>query len=124
MTREVRLGIVGYGAQGSVYARMIAEGQVPGMALGAVADRNPQRRESVALEHPDTPRYASHEELIASGQVDAVVTTLPHYDHPAVAIAALDAGLHVLVEKPAAVYTKQVRELIEAAEAKPELTFA
>ena len=124
MTREVRLGIVGYGAQGSVYARMIAEGQVPGMALGAVADRNPQRRESVALEHPDTPRYASHEELIASGQVDAVVTTLPHYDHPAVAIAALDAGLHVLVEKPAAIYTKQVRELIEAAEAKPELTFA
>ena len=124
MTREVRLGIVGYGAQGSVYARMIADGQVPGMALGAIADRNPQRRESVALEHPDTPRYASHEELIASGQVDAVVTTLPHYDHPAVAIAALDAGLHVLVEKPAAVYTKQVRELIEAAEAKPELTFA
>ncbi|WP_277051396.1 Gfo/Idh/MocA family protein [Ruania albidiflava] len=124
MTREVRLGIVGYGAQGSVYAQMIADGQVPGMALGAIADRNPQRREAVAREHPDTPLHTSHEELIASRQVDAVITTLPHYDHPAVAMAALDAGLHVLVEKPAAVYTKQVRELIEAADAKPELTFA
>ncbi|WP_022918037.1 Gfo/Idh/MocA family protein [Ruania albidiflava] len=124
MTREVRLGIVGYGAQGSVYAQMIAGGQVPGMTLGAIADRNPARREVVAREHPDTPLHEGHEELIAGGQVDAVITTLPHYDHPAVAIAALDAGLHVLVEKPAAVYTKQVRELIEAAEAKPELTFA
>src|SRR5699024_10221022 len=103
VTREVRLGIVGYGAQGSVYARMIADGQVPGMALGALADRHAQPRQGVARRDPDT---------------------LPHYDHPAVAMPALDAGLHVLVEKPAAVYTKQVRELIEAAEAKPELTFA
>src|SRR5699024_9213672 len=60
----------------------------------------------------------------ARRQEEPVGTTLPHADHPAVAMAALDAGLHVLVEKPAAAYTKQVRELIEAADAKPELTFA
>ena len=124
MTDAVRLGIVGYGAQGSVYARMIADGKVPGMTLGAVADRNSETRAVIAQEHPGTPLYSGHEELIAGGEVDAVITTLPHYDHPAVAIAALEAGLHVLVEKPAAVYTRQVRELIEAAAARPELTFA
>nr|WP_268957772.1 Gfo/Idh/MocA family oxidoreductase [Ruania zhangjianzhongii] len=115
---------MGYGAQGSVYARMIADGEIPGMTLGAIADRNSDRRAVIAQEYSGTPVYSGHEELIAGGEVDAVVTTLPHYDHPAVAIAALDAGLHVLVEKPAAVFTRQVRELIEAAEAKPELTFA
>ena len=124
VTDVVRLGIVGFGAQGSVYARMVADGKIPGMALGAIADRNFERRAVIAQEHPDTPLYSGHEELIGGGGVDAVITTLPHYDHPKVAIAALEAGLHVLVEKPAAVYTTQVRELIEAAEARPELTFA
>lgn len=94
------------------------------MSLGAIADRNEGRRAEIVQEHPETPLYAGHEELIAGGEVDAVVTTLPHYDHPAVAIAALEAGLHVLVEKPAAVYTRQVGDLIAAAGARPELTFA
>jgi len=63
-------------------------------------------------------------DLLGSGTVDAVVTTVPHYLHPEMAIAALDRGIHVLVEKPAGVYTSQVRRLPEAVVAKPELTTA
>src|SRR5699024_12575521 len=66
VTREVRLGIVGYGAQGSVYARMLAGGQVPGMALGAIADRNEARREVGARARPDTPLHAGPGGLVAS----------------------------------------------------------
>ena len=61
---------------------------------------------------------------VTSGKVDAVVTTVPHYFHPEMAIFALDHGIHALVDKPAGVYTKQVREMNEFAAIKPDLTFA
>ena len=56
--------------------------------------------------------------------MDAVVTTVPHYLHPEMGIAALQAGIHALVEKPAGVYTRQVAELNAYAASRPELTFA
>jgi len=53
--------------------------------------------------------------MFASGSVDAVLIATPHYDHPPLAIKAFEKGLHVLVEKPAGVYTKQVRQMNEVA---------
>ena len=54
--------------------------------------------------------------LFESGSVDGVIIATPHYYHPPLAIEAFKSGLHVLIEKPAGVYTKQVREMNEAAE--------
>ena len=62
--------------------------------------------------------------MLDSGDVDAVVTCVPHYLHPEMGIAALRHGIHALVEKPAGVYTKQVKELNAFAATNPELTFA
>jgi predicted dehydrogenase len=62
--------------------------------------------------------------MLDSGDVDAVVTCVPHYLHPEMGIEALRRNIHALVEKPAGVYTKQVKELNAFAETKPELTFA
>ncbi len=69
------------------------------------------------------PTYDDYQSLLAGGEVDAVVTTVPHYLHPEIGIAALQAGIHALVEKPAGVYTRQVAELNAYAAARPELTF-
>jgi len=52
------------------------------------------------------------------------VTTVPHYSHAEMGIEALKRDLHALLEKPAGVYTKQVKEINEFAASKPELTFA
>ncbi|MDA8439334.1 MAG: Gfo/Idh/MocA family oxidoreductase [Propionibacterium sp.] len=119
---QVRLGIIGLGTQGSMYARFITDGMVPNMALGAIADIDPARREVGAAEY-GVPVYEDYQSLLAGGDVDAVVTTVPHYLHPEIGIAALTAGIHALVEKPAGVYTRQVRELNEVAAQHPELTF-
>ena len=124
MSRKVRLGIVGFGTQGSSYAKFITEGAVPNIELAAVADTDPGRRELVAERHPDVPVFDDFLAMLDSGQVEAVVTTVPHYLHPQFGIHALERGIHVLIEKPAGVYTKQVRELNEFAATKPELTFA
>ncbi len=118
----VRLGIIGFGVQGGSYASRIQAGDVEGMVLGAVCDIDPQRRE--AARDLGVPVHDDYRAMLASGEVDAIVTTVPHYLHPEMAIAALESGVHALVEKPAGVYAAQVRELNEVAAAHPELTYA
>ncbi len=86
--------------------------------------RTPTRTErEQAAEEYGVPVYADYRSLLAGGEVDAVVTTVPHYLHPEIGIAALEAGIHALVEKPAGVYTQQVQKLNEYAASHPELTF-
>jgi predicted dehydrogenase len=120
----IRLGIISFGVQGSTYARLIRAGLVPNMVIGAIADIDQAARTRAAQAYPDVPTYTDYQAMLGSGDVDAVVITAPHYLHPRMAIAALEAGRHVLVEKPAGVYTKQVAQLNAVAARRPELTFA
>lgn len=120
----LRLGIVGYGAQGSTYAGFIADGRTPHLSIGAICDVDPQRRAQAERDHPGVPTLEDYSNLLASGLVDAVVTCVPHYLHPEMGIEALHRGIPVLVEKPAGVYTKQVAELNRVAEQAPGVPFA
>ena len=122
--KNVRLGIIGFGAQGGMYAGLLAEGKVEGMTLGAIADDDPAKKELAAQKHAAVPFYDDYVAMLDSGDVDAVVTTVPHYLHPEMTIAALGKGIHTLTEKPAGVYTKQVQEMNDFAAAHPETTFA
>ena len=62
--------------------------------------------------HDDTKAI---QEMLDSGMINACIVAVPHYDHPKYAMACMERGIHVLVEKPAGVYTKQVREMNEFA---------
>ena len=126
---KVRYGIIGVGAQGSFYAqyltgKMAARGAAPTNAcLGALCDIDPKKKTMCEIMYPETPFYTDYKEMIASGNVDAIVTTVPHYLHPVIAIYAIEHGMPVLVEKPAGVYAKAVREMNECAAAHPEVPF-
>lgn len=110
--KQVRLGIIGVGNMGVNHLSYIMVGQVPRVTVTAVADVDPARLEYVRQRYGEKFAYFdSADALIASGKADAVLIATPHYDHPPIAIAALKAGLHVLSEKPAGVYTKQVKQL-------------
>jgi len=112
----VRMGIIGLGGMGSYHAKYMVRGEVPGLELAAVCDVRPERLDWAAKELPaSVKKFDRYEALIGSGSVDAVLVATPHYDHPPIAIAAFARGLHVLIEKPAGVYTRQVREMNEAA---------
>jgi predicted dehydrogenase len=124
MTKKPRLGIVGLGAQGSVYAGLISDGSIPNMELGAICDGNPATRRLVESKYPAAAFYDDYLTMLDSGTVDAVVICVPSYLHPQMGIDALQRGIHVLLEKPAGIYTKQVKELNAIAATKPELTFA
>lgn len=121
--KTVRMGIIGIGAQGGTYAGFLAEGKVKNMVLGAICDIDPEKKAMCAEKYPDVPFYDNYIDMLESGDVDAVITAVPHYLHPEMGIEALKRDVHALLEKPAGVYTKQVKELNEFAATKPELTF-
>lgn len=119
----VRIGIIGFGGMGSGHARYLMQGAVPGAELVAVCDVDPKRLEAAKELYGDKVKtFASADDLFAAKVVDGVIIATPHYFHPPLAIQAFQHGVHVLTEKPAGVYTKQVREMNEAA-AKSGLVF-
>lgn len=121
---KVRLGIIGIGGMGSAHANNVVDGKVPNLVLTAVADIRPVRIDWAKKNLPsEVTIFEDGEELIISGLCDAVLIATPHYLHPSFSVYALEHGLHVISEKPAGVYTKQVREMNEAA-AKSDKTFA
>lgn len=121
MSKKIRLGIIGLGAEGDMYANFLQEARVENMEIGAICDILPEKKEQA--DEYGVPFYSDYKELITSGEVDAIVTTVPHYLHPEMGIFALENNIHALVEKPVGVYTKQANELIEFANSKPELKF-
>jgi predicted dehydrogenase len=114
---SVRLGIIGIGNIGTAHINTINE-QVPDIIITAVADIDEKRRAWAVKFFGDSfPVFQDGNELIEKGSTiaDAVLVAVPHYRHPEFVIKALKAGLHVLCEKPAGVYTKQAREMNETA---------
>ena len=121
---RIRLGIIGVGNIGTGHVGNILEGRCPEVEITAAADRRESRRAWAREKLPGAALFSEGSELIASGTCDAVMICVPHYQHPPLAIDAMRHGLHTLVEKPAGVYTLQVREMNEEADRHPELTFA
>jgi predicted dehydrogenase len=122
---KVRIGIIGMGNMGSSHIKTLLEGDVPDLVLAAVADKKEARCAGASKTLPaDIPVFDDGVALIKSGKIDAVLLAVPHYQHPSLAIEAIKNGLHVMCEKPAGVYTKQVREMNEFAAARPDLVFA
>ena len=114
---KVRLGIVGAGIIGASHVKTILNSEVPEIELTAVADISPEKREQVLkLPGAGFQVFENEDELIKHGSVDAILIAVPHYQHPEIAVKAFNNGLHVLCEKPAGVYTKQAREMNNAAE--------
>ena len=113
---QVKLGIIGLGNMGSGHCNNILAGLTPELKLTAAADLRQSRRDWAKETLPDdVVLFENGDQLIESGLCDAVIIATPHYEHPRLAILAFEHGLHVMSEKPAGVYTKQVREMNEAA---------
>ena len=122
---KIRLGVIGIGNQGTKYSKHVLAGECPDFVLSAICDRNPDRiawgKENLSSE---VAYFADAEAMLDSGLIDACVITVPHYDHPKYAIACMRRGIHVMVDKPAGVYTKQVREMNEEAKKHSDVVFA
>lgn len=122
---RIKLGIIGIGNMGSGHATNIKNGKCPEIELVAIADINSDRLNwAKEQEYAENITYFNTaEEMLDSGIINACIIAVPHYDHTKYAIECMKRGIHVMVEKPAGVYTKQVREMNAEAEKHPEVVF-
>ncbi len=110
--KKVRFGIIGIGNIGTVHARYLLAGKIGDACLAAVCDNNPDKHAAIrALVGETVPLFDDARAMLQSGLIDAVIVATPHYDHPRLSMMAMRQGIHTLCEKPAGVYTAQVREM-------------
>ena len=131
--RKLKLGIIGVGNIGSKHYGHVLDGKCPDIEITAIADRRKVRRDWAMEKYAEAKAkgysaeapavFTEGDDLVASGLCEAVLIAVPHYDHPHFAIEAFRHGQHVMCEKPAGVYTLQVREMIAEADKHPELVF-
>ena len=121
---QIKLGIIGLGNMGTGHAGNVTGGKCPDITLTAVADINPDRIEWGKNNLPGKITYFDDAiKMLDSSLIDACIISVPHYDHPKYAMECMKRGINVMVEKPAGVYTKQVREMNEEADRHPEVVF-
>jgi len=116
--KSIRFGIAGLGNMGSIHARSLLDGRIPRATLAAVADPFAD-----LTPHAPAKPFTCTEEMIRSGEIDAILIATPHYAHTTIGIDALEQGLHVLTEKPISVHKADAQRLI-AAHKNPEQVFA
>lgn len=118
----VRLGIAGIGTIAKDYIGLIAGGQVGGVKLTALCSRNRESARQMDERYGLNSRiFQDYGEMLRSGLVDGVLICTPHGQHPAMALQAVEAGIHVLVEKPAGILEEEVGAVLRALEQRPGL---
>jgi len=110
----IRIGVVGYGYWGPNMVRNFAE--APGAVVSYVSDLNEEKLELARRRYPVIKTTTDYNDILADPNIDAVVIVTPVSAHFDIAVRALRAGKHVLVEKPMAATSKQAIELIEQAD--------
>ena len=118
----VRIGIIGMGNIGKHHAAYLLGHKVGRCELTAVCSTSPQKLES--YKEKGVKVFGDGLQLIRSGAVDAVIIATPHYQHMTLGVAAMEAGLHVLIEKPIAAHKADAERLIAVHQKNPKLVFA
>ena len=122
--KKIKLGIIGCGNMGTKHAGYVLSGQCPEIEVVAIADTNPDRIKTLKETlDADITYFDDGIKMLDSGLIDSCIVSMPHYDHPYYAMECMKRGIHVMVEKPAGVHTKQVKEMNEFAKQYPNVVF-
>lgn len=111
--RKTRFGVVGAGLWGSFHCKTL--NSIPAAELYAVCDLNPERAAEMQRQFGATKVYADFRELIADPDVEAVTVATPDFAHGDIVLAAIEAGKHVMSEKPLATTVAEAEAIANAA---------
>jgi predicted dehydrogenase len=119
---QVNIGVIGAGGQGSSLIRSLAT--VPNAKISAMCDIfEPNLSKGVSLSGSQPKGFVEYKKLMESKDVDGVVIAAPLHMHYDIALAALDAGKHVFVEKTMMYSVKQCDQVVQATKTHPKLVF-
>jgi scyllo-inositol 2-dehydrogenase (NADP+) len=117
---SIRTAVLGYGFGGRIFhCPFIAA--VPGLELAAILVANPERAAAAAATYPQARIYPKLDDVLSDPSIDLIVVTTPNASHFELATAALNAGKHVVVDKPLAATSAEARSLIDLAAAQGKL---
>ncbi len=116
---KIRLGIIGMGNIGKYHSDYLLNKKVTRCELVAVCDAVTAPLEK----YQPLKIFGDGEQLIKSGQVDAVIIATPHFQHTTLGIAALKNGVHAMVEKPISSHKADAERLIAAHRKFPKVVF-
>lgn len=119
--KTIRVGIIGMGNIGRHHAAYLLDGKVSRCQLVAVGSTSPAKLESYKAR--GVRIFGGGAEMIESGEVDAVIIATPHYQHTTLGMAALERGVHLMVEKPISAHKADAERLIEAGRRNPSVVF-
>ena len=116
--KTVRVGVLGCGYWGPNHIRILSSMRAENVEMAVAADRDEERRDRIGGLYPWVRLEAEADTLLEDPDIDAVIVATPVSTHYPFAKKALEAGKHVLVEKPFVVEVDQAEELVEMADAK------
>ena len=119
MGKKIRIGIVGAGTIGSVHAE--AYKKVADAELVGLCDILPDKLKEKAAKHGIPKTYATHQEMLADPEIDAISVCVPNCSHAPIAIDALNAGKHVMLEKPMTLNANLGRDILKARDASGKI---
>lgn len=114
---QITVGVVGYGGAFNMGRQHLQQMKAAGMTPVAVTELDPARLAVATQDFPGIETYSTVEEMLANSAVDLVVLITPHNTHAPLALKCLQAGRHVVSEKPLAITTDEVDAMMAAAEA-------
>lgn len=120
--KHVRLGLVGLGNIGKFHAGYLLDKKISRGELAAVADSNASNSELFRAK--GVKAFATSEEMIRSGEIDAIIVATPHFQHTTIGIDALKNGLHTMIEKPVSAHKADAERLFAVAKEHPKQVFA
>ena len=114
---KIRAAVVGFGGMGRQYVQMLDNGEIDDMVLAGVCCRNEKGQNEIRTAYPGVSVYPNVEAKFGcKDEFDAAVVVTPHATHVEIGKMAAAAGKHILLDKPAGISTKEVKELLVAAE--------
>jgi len=114
MSDVVRIGLAGYGLAGRYFHAPFIS-LVEGLQIEAVLTRSPERQAQARQDFPDVRVYSEYEDMLADPALDLIVLATPHDVHEPMAIAALEAGKHVVTDKIMAPDAVAAQRMVDAA---------
>ena len=114
---DIGVAVVGYGPYGGMgYLHGLASTETEGLRLAAAVDTVPERLDAARRDFGDVAAFSSVDHLLAAGAADLVIVATPPVHHADLARRCLDAGVHVVVEKPMCLTVADADDLLDRAE--------
>jgi len=112
---SIKVAAIGYGGAFKISRMHLEQVQAAGMTPAAVCDTDPTTLKSAEADFPGIETYTSTKAMLASADVDLAIVATPHNTHAPLALQCLNAGKHVVVEKPMAITTAECDRMMAAA---------